>query len=203
MKIEHETEPEEKKGKEDARILRTKRDLVNALEELLQEKRYDDLSVKDITEKALISKNTFYNNFNEKNDLLMLLFDRQFQKLYDEILPLFKKFLTLQRIAFHKKFIQIIVRYFYASTLPIFKMIKEDQSHSVFYCLNVFAQKTYRAIDSNYGRLHYSKISSDTTILFYSGAFVSVLYYNVLNKSPIDENKMIKDLTKLALPVIR
>ena len=46
-------------AKEDARVVRTKRDLRNALEELLQEKNFDELSVKDITDKALISKNTF------------------------------------------------------------------------------------------------------------------------------------------------
>lgn len=42
--------------KEDARIVRTKRDLANALEELLKEKSIDDISIKDITDKALISK---------------------------------------------------------------------------------------------------------------------------------------------------
>ena len=59
--------------KEDARIIRTKRDLANALEELLQERNFDELSVKDITDKAMISKNTFYNNFQDKNELLNFL----------------------------------------------------------------------------------------------------------------------------------
>ena len=53
-------------AKEDSRTIRSKRDLANALEELLQEKNYDDIGIKEITDKAMVSKNTFYNNFNEK-----------------------------------------------------------------------------------------------------------------------------------------
>ena len=47
-------------NKEDARIVRTKRDLANALEDLLKERSMSEISIKDITDRALISKNTFY-----------------------------------------------------------------------------------------------------------------------------------------------
>ena len=47
---------EEKILKEDVRTIRTKRDLANALEELLQEKNFDEIAIKDITDAALISK---------------------------------------------------------------------------------------------------------------------------------------------------
>ena len=49
--------------KDDARILRSKRDLSEALVSLLEEKPYNSISVKDICEKAMISKLCFYNNF--------------------------------------------------------------------------------------------------------------------------------------------
>ena len=77
--------------KEDARIVRTKRDLANALEELLQEKNFDELSVKDITDRALISKNTFYNNFQDKNELLNFLFERYREQLLKDIQPYIDK----------------------------------------------------------------------------------------------------------------
>ena len=63
-------------NKEDARIVRTKRDLANALEDLLKERSMSEISIKDITDRALISKNTFYNNFNDKNELLVFLLER-------------------------------------------------------------------------------------------------------------------------------
>ena len=61
--------------KEDARTIRSKRDLANALEELMQEINYDDIGIKDIADRALVSKNTFYNNFNDKNEVLIKLWD--------------------------------------------------------------------------------------------------------------------------------
>ena len=80
-------EEEKTNIKEDARIVRTKRDLANALEELLEEKSFDEISIKEITDKALISKNTFYNNFEDKNDLLTFLFARYEAYLIKDVKP--------------------------------------------------------------------------------------------------------------------
>ena len=63
-----------KKG--DARTVRSKRELSLSLEALLQEKDFIDISIKEIAERALVSKNTFYNNFDTKEDLLDQLFVR-------------------------------------------------------------------------------------------------------------------------------
>ena len=57
----------------DVRVQRSRRDLMNALESLLPEKSFDDITVKDITDRALVSKNTFYNNFKDKEELLEYL----------------------------------------------------------------------------------------------------------------------------------
>ena len=56
--------------KVDARIARSKSSMAMALERLLQQKCLTDITVKDITDAAQLSKNTFYNNFSCKQDLL-------------------------------------------------------------------------------------------------------------------------------------
>ena len=48
----------------------SKRWLVKALIELMQEKTYSSISVKEIADKAQLSRRTFYRNFNVKEDLL-------------------------------------------------------------------------------------------------------------------------------------
>ena len=73
--------------KEDARVYRTKRDLADALEALLNERNFDDLSVKDITDQALISKNTFDNNFQDKNELLQFGVTRYLLKIKERNNP--------------------------------------------------------------------------------------------------------------------
>lgn len=47
-------------GTVDLRIKRTQKSIKNAFYELIVEKGFDHISVKDITERAMISRNTFY-----------------------------------------------------------------------------------------------------------------------------------------------
>lgn len=57
-------------GTVDLRIKRTQKSIKNAFYELIEEKGFDHISVKDITERAMISRNTFYLHYNDKFDLL-------------------------------------------------------------------------------------------------------------------------------------
>lgn len=56
--------------KTDPRIERTKRDLRNSLIDLLKEKSFDKITVKDICEHTSINKMTFYHHYQDKYDLL-------------------------------------------------------------------------------------------------------------------------------------
>lgn len=47
--------------KEDARVTRSKRDLALALQDLLRTKNFDDITIKEISQTAMVSKLTFYN----------------------------------------------------------------------------------------------------------------------------------------------
>ena len=59
--------PEEKT---DLRIRRTKKSIRDAFFELIDENGFDSVTVKDITDRALISRNTFYLHYEDKFDLL-------------------------------------------------------------------------------------------------------------------------------------
>ena len=54
----------------DMRIVKTKRKARKAMITLLKEKKYDDISVKDICETAGISRGTFYLHYKDKYDLV-------------------------------------------------------------------------------------------------------------------------------------
>jgi AcrR family transcriptional regulator len=55
----------------DRRTQRTRQLLVGALRELLHTRRYDSISVRDITERANVGRSTFYAHFTDKDDLLV------------------------------------------------------------------------------------------------------------------------------------
>lgn len=58
------------KGKNNRISEQSKKWLVEALFDLMKEKPYSAISVKEISDKAQLSRRTFYRNFNIKEDLL-------------------------------------------------------------------------------------------------------------------------------------
>ncbi len=59
-----------KKSTEDRRIQRTKRTIRDTLTSLMEEKGFDGITVKDLTERADINRGTFYIHYRDKYDLL-------------------------------------------------------------------------------------------------------------------------------------
>ena len=62
------------KKKEDLRIVKTKANLYRGLMELMKDQTFEEIKVSDICKEAHINRSTFYNNFNDKYDLLFSLF---------------------------------------------------------------------------------------------------------------------------------
>ena len=56
-------------GKIDARVIHSKAQIFNALNELLKEKPFQKITVIDICEKAHVNRMTFYNHYEDKYDL--------------------------------------------------------------------------------------------------------------------------------------
>jgi len=54
----------------DKRVLRTKRMIRDALTELIREKGFEGITVRDLTAKANINRGTFYLHYHDKYDLL-------------------------------------------------------------------------------------------------------------------------------------
>mgnify|MGYP002516873363 FL=1 len=189
-------------AKEDARIVRTKRDLANALEELLQVKSMEDISIKDITDKALISKNTFYNNFADKNELLLFLFSRYEAELIKEIKPILDKTLYATRLFSFRKVVEIIVHFFYTTPLPLKRIIANDTSHVLFYGLNLFIQDIFGKLEAKYGKFLTKKINSENTVPFFSGAFASTIYFAYVRNLDLPEKAVVKDIIRLSYPIV-
>lgn len=64
-----------KAGERDRRVRRTRRRLKRALLELLAEKRYDEITVRDLCARADVGRSTFYGHYGSKEELLFSGFD--------------------------------------------------------------------------------------------------------------------------------
>ena len=66
--------------KDDRRANRTRRSLSEALVELIQEKRFDEITVQNVIDRANVGRSTFYSHFRDKEDL----FQRDWERFLDE-----------------------------------------------------------------------------------------------------------------------
>ena len=67
----------------DRRQERTRQALRQAFIALVSERRYEDIAVTDIVERANVGKSTFYEHFRSKDELLSSLMDRMLRDLAD------------------------------------------------------------------------------------------------------------------------
>ena len=67
--------------KQDRRVVRTRRQLRDALMQLILEKGYETITVQDITDRADLSRATFYLHFKDKEELLVNSLEEMFDAL--------------------------------------------------------------------------------------------------------------------------
>ncbi len=72
----------------DLRIIKTRERLQNALLELLGSKELKAITVKEICEKAGISRNAFYQHYSYKEDLYEQMVDKATERIRDSLTPL-------------------------------------------------------------------------------------------------------------------
>jgi AcrR family transcriptional regulator len=64
------TSNQNKKRKKDARVIRTRDRLGDALIELMHETPFEEITVQHVLDRARVSRSTFYSHYTNKNDLL-------------------------------------------------------------------------------------------------------------------------------------
>ena len=74
-----------KSKKADRRTSRTRSSLSSALVELVEEKRFDDITVQDVIDRADVGRSTFYSHFRDKEDLFQKDWERFLDMLAQQI----------------------------------------------------------------------------------------------------------------------
>lgn len=74
----------------DLRILKTQERLQNALLELLETKELKEITVKEICDKAGISRNAFYQHYGYKEDLYDQMVARATEGIRDSLMPIIR-----------------------------------------------------------------------------------------------------------------
>lgn len=101
----------EQKKKEDLRVTKTKNAIQSAFREMICEMDYKDITIKELTARALVNRKTFYLHYESLDDLL--------EELQDDIVDNFVK----QNVSYHsREDIRKSIRFFfeYATSMPEF-----------------------------------------------------------------------------------
>ena len=183
----------------DARVQRSRRDLMDALEELLLTKSFDQITVKDITEKALVSKNTFYNNYSDKEDLLEATFERRARTFHDkiDISNKIKNGLPLEE-AYKELATALVDGLCQVPILGEVNIFEHDTSKTLYWAFERFCRKVTARVASVYGELHGLKGDPDLICAFYGGGFANLIYYLMTSGKKIDREKTIATLMEIS-----
>lgn len=68
----------------DTRRARTRAAIFTAFEELIADKRYEEITIQEIIERAHIGRTTFYTHFLSKDDMLKELIAEMFTHIFDD-----------------------------------------------------------------------------------------------------------------------
>lgn len=89
----------------DPRAMKTRQQIVDAFQQLIQTKHFEQITVKHITELAHINRATFYAHFIDKYDLLETVLDA---RTYDDLAPYFDGEVALDNQLLEKLLLSIM-----------------------------------------------------------------------------------------------
>lgn len=174
--------------KEDLRVIKTRSAIRRTFEEMVCEMDYDKITIKELTERAMINRKTFYLHYETLDDLLA--------ELQDEIVESFIK----EDVSYHSMAdIKRIIRFFYeyAASIPILNerlLCAGSYSHvgdRINAAIMAHQAKTYRGAFSD-------NLLEDNLVFAYFAANSTILYRQWVadgKKLPLEE--LIQTATRL------
>lgn len=180
--------------KNDRRSQRTRRALGDALVELMMERGYDAISIKDIIERANVGRSTFYSHYADKDELfvsqldrLMDLLSRHVPQEHSEGNPFFPSLGLLQHIKAQWKLYKILA---WGSGVDVLtKHMQKSLSEKIEQRLLAGGQ-TY-------------EVPVPIIANFLSGSFLSLVKWWLDNKMTYSPEQMDEMFQKLALRSVK
>jgi AcrR family transcriptional regulator len=181
----------------DPRVVRTRNLLREALIELIPEKGYEAITIKDITDRATLNRATFYLHYRDKDDLL----NRGFVQIWSDLternpLPVMADgrlslegtqqtiLSDFQHLAKHAEFYRVMI-----GAHGVAQFIHRMQEH--------IYQTTEERLKEVAGSPPETPLPLDLVLQFISSAYVGLMHWWVENDMPNSPEQMASMITKL------
>jgi AcrR family transcriptional regulator len=187
------------RGKEDLRIVKTKKRLTDALLLLLDKKPLQEIKVTDLCITAKVSRATFYNNFQTITDVLSAYLD-SFQSKMEESINAKEKENGLSLSEAYKEFIGEVIDVLSNDRDRMLKILSQNSTADVYDALQGFLLRNISRVLSLYS----DQITSMPVPMlssYFAGAFTGLLTYLVPHASEFTREEMAEDIYRLTFEV--
>lgn len=161
-----------RKGQSHPSANRSKKMMTTALLELMQEKEYKSITIKEICEKAQVARRTFYRNFNTKEDILSLFTKDIIQEFIDEMM-------TKSSESYHNM-IEAYYSFWYKH-IDVLKLYNKNELNDVIFTEYIMRLPEVAFLYTPDLSLYQSQEESICALVFNSGGLWSLLIYWVLH----------------------
>jgi hypothetical protein len=178
--------------KQDKRSIQSSNWIYHALINLLEEKEYTEITIKELVNTAKLGRATFYRNFDSIDDVLRLKCDEAFKDLYEYIINCHKQLMIYDP---NSKFILLkpFFTYWYDDSSIIEQLIKAnkiDILNNSF--INMLASFSTNLDIENKGILKYK----DYFVVSITALSISILVQWIKDKKNIEPDALYDIVTK-------
>lgn len=181
--------------KKDLRIQRTQKAIIDTFYELLDEKSFNNITVIDICDRALINRGTFYTHFEDKYQLLdkciydiMIGFDDEVDKVHGDS----------DLLVYYRDVIDVGMAFLIAHRKRIRTIIVKADSTLIF---NKVHEILVKNIVGKVGKLPHSEYEEPVPVeiiaQFFSGGVIQLVKWWLLDESKFDASEIKEQLTRL------
>ena len=180
------------KQKLDLRVQKTYQALSTAFIALLGEKSFEDITVQELCERAVIRRATFYLHFSDKYDFFAFFIrsvEQEFlhrlgeQGRDDVNVSEHMLGMTQQTILFFEDNQQIIDGCIKSAMLPTL--------------IQILSEEIQEEILERVRKQQENTISAEIAAAYYTGGIVQVLYYWLLHRNTVTKDELVSEVKKL------
>ena len=172
----------------DLRIIKTYLALHNAFIELLEEKRFEDITVNELCDRAMIRRTTFYKHFADKyeyftfyiRELVSTFQDRLAPDVADDEVGDYLLHMSREMIRFMKQHEKVVQNIKNSSMFPILLSIMLEQ-------ISLDVVQVIRRADN----LGIEKSKAEGIAAFYAGGLTNTLFQYLKRDEPVNEEQFI------------
>ncbi len=157
--------------KQDLRIRKTHKFLYAALFDLMAQKPFNEISVTDICQKAMVHRTTFYNHFEDKYHLLRCAIESMQEEFISQISR------SDEPHAFYLAMIDQILDHLYENRLAYSRILRANRGRDI---TRVFHKNIVQLLLDDFNHFpksslrHPAEIPTEALAEFYTGAFFSL-----------------------------